>query len=203
MKLYYTPGACSLASHIALNEAGLAVELVKVDLRDGRKTSNGVDFLTVNPKGYVPALVLDDGSVLTEGVAILSYVADKAPAGALAPANGTMERYRLLEWLGFIATEVHKGFNPLWNPSTPETVRTAAVDRLMGRLTWIDGQLKERPFLTGGTFTIADAYLFTVVNWANFLKLDISGFAGLGAFMGRVAARPAVQKALKAEGLVG
>ncbi|WP_114393254.1 glutathione transferase GstA [Oleisolibacter albus] len=203
MKLYYSPGACSLASHIALREAGLPVDLVKVDLRNNRACADGADFLAINPKGYIPALVLDDGAVLTEGVAILSYVADRAAAGLLAPVHGGMERYRLLEWLTFIATELHKGFGPLWNPATTEAARAAAVDRLLGRLAYVDGVLKDRPFLTGAGFTIADAYLFTVVGWAGFLKLDIGHLPHLAAFQARVAARPAVQAAMKAEGLLG
>jgi glutathione S-transferase len=201
MQLYYTPGACSLASHIALNEAGLAFDLVKVDLRNGRKTDNGVDFLTINPKGYIPALVLDNGEILSEGIAILHYVADLAPASGLVPAQLGMARYRLLEWLTFISTEVHKGFAPLWNPATPPEMRQAAIDRLMGRLTFIEGALEGKDYLSGSTFTIADAYLFTVVSWTNYHKLDISSFPRLSAFMARVSARPAVQKALKSEGL--
>ena len=203
MKLYYTPGACSLAAHIAFREAGIAVETVAVDLRNGRACADGADFLTLNPKGYVPALVLDDGSVLTEGIAILSYIADQAPVGTLAPANGTIDRYRLLEWLTFISSEVHKGFGPLWNPATPAEMRAATVDRLLGRLAWIDGLLKDRPFVAGADFTIADAYLFTVLRWTVYHKVDLSALPQLTAYMARIAARPGVHQALTAEGLAG
>ncbi|HZA93905.1 MAG TPA: glutathione transferase GstA [Gemmatimonadales bacterium] len=201
MKLYYYPGACSLAPHIVAREAGIAIALEKVDLAN-RTTETGTNYLAVNPKGYVPALGLQDGSVLTEASAIIQYLADSGSAAGLAPAHGTMERYRLLEWLGFISTEIHKGFGPLWNPATPDAVKAATKERLATRFALLDETLAKQPFLTGDTFTIADAYLFTVVNWTNFHGIDISSFPNLQAFQARVASRPAVQQALEAEGLV-
>ena len=200
MKLYYYPGACSLAPHIVAREAGIAFTLEKVDLAN-RTTETGANFATVNPKGYVPALGLQDNSVLTEASAIIQYLADSQPAAALAPAHGSMERYRLLEWLGFISTEIHKGFGPLWNPATPDAVKAATKERLASRFAYLDGKLSAQPFLLGDKFTIADAYLFTVVNWTNFHGIDISSFPNLQAFQARIASRPAVQQALEAEGL--
>ena len=201
MKLYYYPGACSLAPHIVAREAGIAIALEKVDLAN-RTTETGANFAAINPKGYVPALGLQDGSVLTEASAIIQYLADSQSAAGLVPAHGTMERYRLLEWLGFISTEIHKGFGPLWNPATPDAVKAATKERLATRFAMLDEALAKQPFLTGDTFTIADAYLFTVVNWTNFHGIDISSFPNLQAFQARVASRPAVQQALEAEGLV-
>jgi glutathione S-transferase len=201
MKLYYYPGACSLAPHIVAREAGIAVTLEKVDLAN-RTTETGANYLAVNPKGYVPALGLQDGSVLTEASAIIQYLADSQSTAGLAPAHGTMERYRLLEWLGFISTEIHKGFGPLWNPATPDAVKAATKERLASRFAYLDEKLAAQPFLTGSTFTIADAYLFTVVNWTNFHGIDLSPFPNMQAFQGRIASRPAVQQALEAEGLV-
>lgn len=201
MKLYYYPGACSLAPHIVAREAGIAFTLEKVDLAN-RTTETGANFLAVNPKGYVPALGLQDNSVLTEASAIIQYLADSQPAADLAPAHGSMERYRLLEWLGFISTEIHKGFGPLWNPATPAPVKAATKERLATRFALLDEALGKQPFLMGDKFTIADAYLFTVVNWTNFHGIDISSFPNLQAFQARVASRPAVQQALEAEGLV-
>ncbi|WP_243373002.1 glutathione transferase GstA [Microvirga solisilvae] len=200
MKLYYTPGACSLAPHIVAREAGLSVDLVKVDLSK-HLTENGENFRAINPKGYVPAVTLKDGSLLTEAAAIIQYVADQKPDAGLAPANGTTERYRLIEWLTFISSEIHKGFGPLWNPANPDAVKNAAKERLATRFAYLDETLGKQPFLMGETFTIADAYLFTVVNWTNFHAIDISSFKNLSAFMGRVASRPKVQEALVAEGL--
>jgi glutathione S-transferase len=201
MKLYYYPGACSLAPHIVAREAGVAFTLEKVDLAN-RTTETGASFTAINPKGYVPALGLQDGSVLTEASAIVQYLADSQPASDLAPAHGTMERYRLLEWLGFISTEIHKGFGPLWNPATPDEVKAATKERLASRFAYLDEKFGQQPFLTGSKFTIADAYLFTVVNWTNFHGIDISSFPNLQAFQARVASRPSVQQALEAEGLV-
>jgi glutathione S-transferase len=201
MKLYYYPGACSLAPHIVAREAGIAVTLEKVDLAN-RTTETGANFAAVNPKGYVPALGLQDNSVLTEVSAIIQYLADSQPAADLAPAHGSMERYRLLEWLGFISTEIHKGFGPLWNPATPDAVKAATKERLASRFAYLDEKLGAQPFLLGDTFTIADAYLFTVVNWTNFHAVDLSPFPNLQAFQARIASRPAVQQALEAEGLV-
>jgi glutathione S-transferase len=200
MKLYYYPGACSLAPHIVAREAGIPLSLERVDLAN-RTTETGANFATVNPKGYVPALGLQDGSVLTEASAIVQYLADQQPGSALAPAHGTMERYRLLEWLGFISTEIHKGFGPLWNPATPEAVKAATKERLAVRFAYLDEALAKQPYVLGETFTIADAYLFTVVNWTNFHAVDISPFPNLKAFQARIASRPSVQQALEAEGL--
>jgi glutathione S-transferase len=200
MKLYYAPGACSLAPHIVAREAGLPVTLEKVDLAK-HLTETGANFRTINPKGYVPAIALNDGSVLTEAAAIIQYLADQQPGAGLAPANGTTERYRLIEWLTFISSEIHKGFGPLWNPATPDSVKSATKDRLASRFAYLDEILAKQPYLMGETFTIADAYLFTVVNWTNFHAMDISSFKNLSAFMTRVAARPKVQEALEAEGL--
>ncbi|MEZ0171990.1 glutathione transferase GstA [Microvirga sp. TS319] len=201
MKLYYAPGACSLAPHIVAREADLPVTLVKVDLSK-HLTETGEDFRAINPKGYVPAIVLQDGSLLTEAAALLQYLGDQQPSAGLAPANGTMERYHLIEWLTFVSTELHKGFGPLWNPATPDQVKAATKERLATRFAYLDEVLAKQPFLTGETFTIADAYLFTVVNWTNFHAVDISSFKHLSDFMARVAARPKVREALAAEGLL-
>ncbi|SCY87043.1 glutathione transferase GstA [Microvirga guangxiensis] len=201
MKLYYTPGACSLAPHIVAREAGLSLDLVKVDLSK-HLTEAGENFRSINPKGYVPAVALNDGSLLTEAAAIIQYLADQKADAGLAPANGTMERYRLIEWITFISSEIHKGFAPLWNPTTPDSVKAATKERLASRFAYLDETLAKQPFLMGETFTIADAYLFTVVNWTNFHAIDISSFKNLTAFQARVAARPKVQEALAAEGLL-
>jgi glutathione S-transferase len=201
MKLYYTPGACSLAPHIVAREAGLPITLEKVDLAK-HTTEAGQDFRAINPKGYVPAIALNDGSLLTEAAAIIQYLADQKPASSLAPANGTTERYRLIEWITFISSEIHKGFGPLWNPTTPDSVKTATKDRLATRFAYLDEALSKQPYLTGETFTIADAYLFTVVNWTNIHAIDISSFKNLAAFQARVAERPKVREALVAEGLI-
>jgi glutathione S-transferase len=200
MKLYYAPGACSLAPHIALEEAGLPHELVKVDLMK-HTLPDGSDFRAVNPKGYVPFIQLGDGTYMSEASVILQYIADQKP-GTIAPPFGTPARWKLMEWLAFIATEVHKGFGPLWNPQTPPEVRERAIQALGNRFTLISQALGKQPYLTGNDFSIADAYLYTVVNWAGMLKLDLTPWPALVAFQQRVAARPAVQKALKAEGLI-
>lgn len=203
MKLYYTPGACSLASHITLAESGLPHATEKVDLRaTPHRTESGADFPTINPKGYVPALALDSGDVLTEGAAILQYIADLAPARKLAPANGTLARYRLQEWLNFIATEIHKGFSPLWNPDTSDKGREAAKTRLAARFDWIVGELGDKDYLLGG-FSVADAYLFTCLSWAALLQFPLAPWPALVAYQARIAARPAVQQVLKDEGLIG
>lgn len=201
MKLYYFPGACSLAAHIVLREAGFQFELDKVDLATHR-TENGDDFYAVNPKGYVPALLLDDGQVLTEDQVILQYLADQRPASGLAPPPGSMERYRLMEWLAFLATEVHKSFGPLWNPDSPEAARQGAIALLSRRLGYLAGHLNDREWLFGGDFTIADAYLFTLLGWCNYHKIDLSQWPVLAGHSARVSARPAVQQAMKAEGLI-
>ena len=200
MKLYYAPGACSQAPHIVTQELGLPVELVKVDLMK-HTLADGSDYRAVNPKGYVPMLELDDGTRLTEASVVLQYLADLEP-GTLAPVFGTPERWRLMEWLAFIATEVHKGYAPLWNPQTPPEVRERTVQALGNRFTLIAKALGERPFLTGQAFTVADAYLFVILKWSGLLKVDLSPWPALTAFLARVAARPAVQATLKAEGLV-
>ena len=200
MKLYYTPGACSLSPHIALREAGLAFDLEKVDLRS-KKTESGADFTAVNPKGYVPALRLDDGAVLTENVALAQYVADQAPEAGLAPAAGTMERYRLQEWLAYISTELHKGFSPLFNPATPDAYKAIAKERLASRFAYIDKHLAQHPYLMGQGFTVADGYCFTILRWADNFKFDLSGYPNVTTYMDRVKARPKVQEALRAEGL--
>jgi glutathione S-transferase len=201
MKLYYTPGACSLSPHIVASEAGLAVDLVKVDLAE-HKTESGEDYTTVNPKGYVPALRLDDGSVLTEGPAIVQYLADQKPGSGLIPAAGTIDRYRVQEWLNFIGTELHKNFSPLFNKASSDDVKNTAKTNINKRLAYLNDQLASRQYLMGGNFTVADAYAFTIVNWTNFVGIDLKPYPNLGAYMGRVAARPKVHETLKAEGLV-
>ncbi|WP_457092141.1 glutathione transferase GstA [Microvirga sp. P5_D2] len=201
MKLYYSPGACSLAPHIVAREAGLPISLEKVDLSK-HLTETGENYRAINPKGYVPAMTIEDGSLLTEAAAIIQYLADQKPASGLAPAHGTTERYRLIEWITFISSEIHKGFGPLWNPATPDAMKAATKERLATRFAYLDEVLGKHPYLTGETFTVADAYLFTVVNWTNFHAIDISSFKNLAAFQARVAARPKVQEALAAEGLL-
>ena len=202
MKLYYAPGACSLAPHIVASEAGLNLDLEKVDL-GAHKTESGRDYRAINPKGYVPALEFGAGEVLTEASAVIQYLADQAPASGLVPAQGTPERYRLLEWIGFISTELHKGFGPLWNPTTPDAVRQATIDRLRQRFAHVEESLAKGPYLTGEHFTIADAYAFTILNWTNFHKISLADYPRIRAFMDRVAARPKVQDALRQEGLLG
>ena len=201
MKLYYAPGVCSLSPHIVLREAGFDFTLEKVDTKT-HKTETGKDFYTINPKGYVPVLELNDGQLLTEGPAIVQYLADQKPAAKLAPANGTFERYRLQETLNFISTEIHKQFSPLFNPATPDDVRKSLFERLGTRFDFVVKQLGGKPYLFGDSFSVADAYLFTVVNWSKFVKLDLSKWPTLLDYLKRVAARPAVQAALKAEGLL-
>ena len=201
MKLYYSPGACSLSPHIALHEAGLAYTPVLASTKS-HKLQDGTDYYTINALGYVPVLELDNGERLREGPAIVQYIADQVPDKQLAPANGTLARYRLQEWLTFIGTELHKGFSPLFNPATPEDYKPLVRERLLQRLQWVDGQLAGKQYLMGDQFTVADGYLFTVTNWTQPTKLDISGLANLAAYRERVGARPAVQAAMKAEGLL-
>ena len=201
MKLYYSPGACSLSPHIALQEAGLAYTPVLASTKS-HKLQDGTDFYTINALGYVPVLELDNGERLREGPAIVQYIADQVPDKQLAPANGTLARYRLQEWLTFIGTELHKGFSPLFNPATPEDYKPMVRERLLQRLQWVDGQLAGKQYLMGDQFTVADGYLFTVTNWTQPTNLDISGLANLAAYRERVGARPAVQAAMKAEGLL-
>lgn len=201
MKLYYAPGACSLAPHIVLEESGLPFVLEKVDLA-AKKTESGADYLAINPKGAVPALTLDAGETLTEAVALMQFIADKA-AGAIAlPPAGSMERYRLLEWLNFIATELHKGFGPLWKPNTPDAYRPIVKETLALRFGFVDKALAGRSYLMGDQATIADAYLFTILSWSRFHQIDLSPYRNIDAFMARMAARPAVRRALEAEGLL-
>lgn len=199
-KLYYSPGACSLSPHIVLREAGLSFELEQVNLKE-KKTKSGDDFLKINPKGYVPALQLDDGYVLTEGPAIVQWIADQKPASHLAPANGTAERYKMQELLNFVGTELHKNFGPFFNPATPDATKASLAQTLAKRYAWVDERLEGKDYLTGSQFTVADAYLFTITNWANFVKFDLKDYPNVRAFQARVAARPKVQETLKAEGL--
>jgi glutathione S-transferase len=200
MKLYYSPGACSLSPHIVARETGLAIELVKVDLGT-KKTSDGRDYNAINPKGYVPAIELDSGELLTEGPAIVQYLADRRPDAGLAPVAGTLERYRLQELLGYINSELHKSYGPLFNAKTSPEVRQEREAHLRKRYAPIEKALAGKPYLLGEQFTAADAYLFTITSWAKSVKLDLSDFPNLAAFQARVAARPAVQAALAAEGL--
>jgi len=201
MKLYYSPGACSLSPHIVLREAGLAFDLVLASTKT-HKLADGSDYYGINPLGYVPLLELDDGTRLREGPAIVQYIADQVPTRNLAPANGTLPRYRLQEWLTFIGTEVHKAFSPLFFPAMPEEGKQIYRDRLASRFQWIDGQLAGKAYLMGEHFSVADAYLFTVTNWAKPMNIDLSAYPNLVAMRDRVAARPAVQEAMKAEGLL-
>ena len=200
MQLYFSPGACSLASHITLREAGLTADLKRADLK-AKKLEDGSDYLAINSKGSVPALKLDNGQILTEGVAIMQYLADQKPESGLAPKNGTFERYRVQEWLNFITSEVHKSFSPLWNPALDPAVKAYASENLFKKLDWVNSQLAGKKYLTGDTFTIADAYLFTVVNWTNVLGIDLVKWPALKEYQARVAARPKVQEAMSAEGL--
>lgn len=200
MKLYYSPGACSLASHIALLEAGLPFTADKVDMRT-RQTSDGRDFRTVNPNGYVPSLELDDGEILNEGQAILQYIADQKPAAQLAPPAGTMPRYRVLEWLSFISSELHKGFGPLLRPGGPEDTKTSIREKLGQRLGYVAQHLASRQYLVGDHFTIADAYLYTILTWTRIAGIDLSAWPVLAAYRERIQQRPAVQAARAAEGL--
>ncbi|MHB8947876.1 MAG: glutathione transferase GstA [Rhodoferax sp.] len=201
MKLYYSPGACSLSPHIALKESGLAFEAIAAPTKT-HKLADGTDYYTINPLGYVPFLVLDDGRTLHEGPAIVQYIADQVPDQHLAPANGSWERYKLQEWLNTIATELHKGFSPLFTPGMPDEAKTIAKTRLNSRLQWVDGELAGKTYLVGDTFTVADAYLFVVAGWGKHVGIDIAGLANLSAFMARIGERPAVQAALRAEGLL-
>lgn len=201
MKLYYSPGACSLTAHIVLREAGLDFTPVLASTKT-HKLDDGTDYYTINPKGSVPLLELDDGQRLTEVAMLVQYIADQVPDKKLIAAFGTMERYRQMEWLNFIATELHKGFGSLFNPATPEEFKAMARTAVAGRLKWVDQQLEGRQFLMGDGFSVPDAYLFNIANWGKFTNVDISALPNLMAFQSRVAARPAVQQALKTEGLI-
>jgi len=200
MKLYYSPGACSLAPHIAMRELGIPVDLKKVDLK--AKQYEGGDYKQVNGKGYVPAIQMDDGTVLTEAPVILQYLADQKPEAGLAPKPGDPARYKLQEALNFITSEMHKGMGNFFNPALTEEWRKAVTDRLGLRLDWLSTQLKGKQYLMGDKFTVADAYLFTILNWAAPSKFDLSKWPVIVEYHKRVAARPKVQEALKAEGLV-
>jgi len=201
MKLYYSPGACSLSPHIALLEAGLPYDLVKVDLK-AKKLENGDDFLKINPKGQVPALALDSGEVVTEGPVIVQMIADKVSAKNLAPARDSAERYKLLEWLNFITTELHKNFGPMFSPVLADDAKAFFKDRVMGKFKYIDGQLAGNDYLMGKQFTVADGYLFTMLSWAERMKFDLAALPNLVAYKARVGARPMVQAALTKEGLM-
>jgi glutathione S-transferase len=200
MKLFYAPGACSHAPHILLRESGLNFTLEKVDL-GAKKTESGADYSKINPFGYVPALQLDNGEVLTEGPAIDQYFADLVPAKGLAPANGTPARYKLQSWLNFISTELHKQFGPLFNPATPEDYKKMLIDKIQGRLETVNAHLAKQNFLMGESFTAPDAYLYTILNWAKYFNIGLDKWPAVKAFMDRVAARPSAQAAAKAEGL--
>ncbi len=200
MKLYYSPGACSLSPHIVAREAGIALDLQKVDLKT-KHMEGGGDYGKVNPKGYVPALQLDDGQLLTEGPAIVQYLADRKPEAQLAPRAGTVERYKLQEWLNFITSEIHKSYSPLFNPKAGEEWTKAARDNLGRRFDYVTQQMGSRQHLMGERFTVADAYLFTVLNWSQWTGIDLGRWPALKDYVARIAARPKVQETLKAEGL--
>jgi glutathione S-transferase len=201
MKLFHSPGACSLSPHIVLREAGFTFTLVKVDLAT-KKTADGGDYLTVNSKGAVPALQLDDGQVLTEGPAIVQYLADQKPESGLAPRAGTFARYRLMEMLNYITSEIHKGFSPLFNPKLPAEWKEVTLAALAKKFDWLSTQLAGKTFLLGDTFTVADAYLFTVLGWTKPTKIDLGKWPVLAAYHAHIAQRPKVQEAMRAEGLL-
>ena len=201
MKLYYSPGACSQASHIVLHETGLEYDKEKVNIGE-KTTESGGAFLDVNPKGQVPVLELDDGQILTEGSVIVQYLADKAPDAGLLPAAGTMERVRVQEWLSFVGSELHKPFDALFNPAVPEEFKSIAKENLARKFVFLDAHLADTDYLAGDSFTVADPYPFVVLNWTQYQDIDLGEYKNINAFMGRVAARPQVQETLKAEGLL-
>ncbi len=201
MKLYYSPGACSLSPHIIACEAELPVELIKVDLTS-KLTETDEDFKQLNPNGYVPLLILDDGNSLTEGPAIVQYLADQAPDKKLIPPADTFERYQLQQWLNFISTEIHKSFSPLFNPVAPEAAKELATDILMKRLETVAEHLSSQPYLLGEHYSVADAYLFVTLSWGHYVNIDISRWPALARYADKISERPAVQKAMKAEGLI-
>jgi glutathione S-transferase len=201
MKLYFSPGACSLSPHIVLREAGANFELEQVDNRE-KKTKSGQNFWTINPKGQVPVLELDTGERLTEGPIIVQYVADQKPASGLLPPAGTMERYRVQEWLNFITSELHKSFGPIFRPTTPDAYKAISKENLAKRFDFLDKELAGRQFLMGDKFTIADAYLFAVLRWTARIEMDLAKWPNLKAYVDRIAGRPKVQEAMKAEGLL-
>jgi glutathione S-transferase len=201
MKLYYAPGTCSLSPHIVARELGLPIELRRVDTK-AKTIEGGGDYLEVNARGYVPALELDNGEILTEGPAIVQYLADRVPQAGLAPAAGSLARYRLQEWLNFLTAEVHKQFSPLFKPTTPEDYKPVAKENLAARFDWLDAQLAGRDYLMGGEFGVADAYLFVLLGWTRPTQIDLARWPNLAAFHARVGARPKVREALQAEGLL-
>jgi glutathione S-transferase len=201
MKLYYSPGACSLSPHIVLEESGLAFEAVLASTKT-HKLQDGTDYYAINSKGYVPLLELDDGTRLTEGPVIVQYIADQVPAKKLAPPAGTMERYRVQEWLNFITSELHKGIGGMFNPAMPEEAKALMRAKGFDRLKWVDGQLEGKQYTMGDAFSVADAYLFTITSWTGHLGIDIAPLKNLSAFMARMKARPAVHKAMMDEGLI-
>ena len=200
LKLYYVPGACSLCPHIILHEAGVSFTIEKVNPKD-KQTETGQDYNAINPKGYVPALVMNNGQLLTEVAVVAQYIADLVPEKKLAPLAGTIERYRLMEWLNFISTEIHKGFSPLFNPKLSEEAKAATKERLSGRIYFAAKALEGKNYLMGKTFTVADAYLFTVLRWSHHVGLDLAPWPALKDYMERISARPAVKAAMKEEGL--
>ena len=202
VKLYYSPGACSLSPHIVSREAGINLDLEQVDNRE-KKTKSGKDFWSINPKGQVPVLELDDGQRLTEGPVIVQYLADQKPACGLVPAPGTIDRYRVQEWLNFTSSELHKSFGPIFRPTTPDEYKKISKENIGKRFDWLDKQLAGKHYLVGDKFTIADAYLFTILRWSPRVDIDLGKWPNLKAYVDRLAARPKVQEALKAEGLQG
>jgi len=198
MKLFFSPGACSFSPHVVLREAGIAFDLERVNLQT-KRTESGADFTAINPKGYVPVLQLDDGQVLTEGPAIVQYLADTKPESHLAPPAGTLDRVRLQEWLNFISTEIHKQFSPLFSPATPDDVKASQREKLAKRFAYVDKQLEGKSFLLGERFSVADAYLFTVLNWASPMKIDLAQTPNVAAYVARIAERPTVIAARAAE----
>ncbi|MFN5348084.1 MAG: glutathione transferase GstA [Polaromonas sp.] len=201
MKLYYSPGACSLSVHITLHEAGMAFTPIKAPTKT-HKLEDGTDYYSINPLGYVPLLELDDGTRLMEAPALMQYIADQVPGKHLAPANGSVARAQVNGWLNFVSSELHKNFAPLFNPATPADYKPMVTERLLSRFQWVDEQLAGQPYLVGNSFSVADVYLFNVSSWAPLVKVDLSGFANLAAFRAHMAQRPAVQAAMRAEGLI-
>lgn len=201
MKLYFAPGACSLSPHIVLREAGFRFDLEQVNNQE-KKTKSGVDYWGINAKGQVPVLELDNGERITEGPVIVQYLADQKPASGLAPANGSMERVRVQEWLNFTTSEIHKTFGPIFRPTTPDAYKDISKENLGKRFDWLDKQLAGKQYLTGDKFTVADAYLFTVLRWSTRVNIDLGKWSNVKAYVDRVAARPKVQEAMKAEGLI-
>jgi glutathione S-transferase len=201
MRLYFAPGACSLSPHIVLRESGTQFDLEQVNNQE-KKTKSGMDYWTINPKGQVPVLEFDNGERMTEGPVIVQYIADKKPGAGLVPPAGTPERYRVQEWLNFITSELHKGFGPIFRPTTPDAYKAISKENLGKRFDWLNKELAGRQYLMGDTFTVADAYLFTVLRWTSRIEIDLGKWPNLKAYVDRVAARPKVQEAMKAEGLI-